>query len=216
MSGSAMRWPQVIVRVVVLTLAVLCPAGLAACSGDDNGDGAKPTAGSSAGTGATPAVGASPSPGATAADLPVLGSRKTTDGSLPLQVDLNEVRVSGQVMTVTYTMRNLLPGSSPAGRWQIAEFLDDGLSEKLADGSSELGLTSDGVYVVDSAAAKRYLVARDTEGRCVCSSDLSNAFVGPGQGMVLTGVFGAPPASTTKVDVYVPHAGSFPGITISR
>ncbi len=199
------------------TLAVLMAGLLSGCSGnsDHSGDPASSAAAATPVSGGTPAIGTSPSPGATAADLPVLGSRKTSHRGLPIQVDLNEVRVNGKTMTITFTARNLLPASS-TGSWQIADFFSDGIYQKLADGTNELGLNADGVYVVDGPNAKRYLVARDPEGRCVCSADLSTVFVDPGQGVVLTAVLGAPPEQTTKVDVYVPHAGSFSGVAISR
>ena len=134
-----------------------------------------------------------PSPGAPAPDLPVLGSLTSSDGDTPVQVDLNEVRASGRVLTIVVTARNLLPDTARSN-WQIADFFSDGIYQKRPDGTPDSGLTADGIYVIDPANAKRYLVARDPQGECVCSQNLASTFVNAGKGVVLTAVLGAPPA----------------------
>jgi hypothetical protein len=151
-----------------------------------------------------------------AADLPVLGSHKTAHGDIPLQVDLNEVKADGQVMTVTWSARNLSSGDE---RWQVASFFADGIFQDGPDGKSadtETGGTADGVFVIDTKNAKRYLPARDGLGDCVCSVGNSSTFISSGQQASFSAVFRAPPADVTTVAVSIPHAGVFSKVTVQR
>ncbi|WP_165372701.1 hypothetical protein [Pengzhenrongella frigida] len=156
---------------------------------------------------------------AVAQDLQVLGTRQTADAGIALEVDLNSVSVSGEVMTVLFTARNM--GTE---RWQIAGFFDDGLltAPLDADGTratvSDLtaGSSTDGVAVIDTTNALMHRAAYDTAGTCACNVDLSNHFVGAGQSIVLTTAFAAPPKDVETVTVQIPGAGSFDAVPVTR
>lgn len=59
-----------------------------------------------------------------------------------------------------------------------------------------------GVYLIDVAEAKKYLVLRDAEGACLCSSGFS---VPAGQRTPLFATFPPVPAETGALTVTVPH-----------
>lgn len=54
-----------------------------------------------------------------------------------------------------------------------------------------------GASLVDAAGKKRYLVLRDTEGRCACTTGLE--FIRGGESVAFFAQFPAPPATTTEV-----------------
>ncbi|MER5633062.1 hypothetical protein [Streptomyces nitrosporeus] len=59
-----------------------------------------------------------------------------------------------------------------------------------------------GGTLVDPQGKKRYYVLRDTDGRCLCTSGLSN--VKAGQSVPVFMQFPAPPVGTTEVDFTIP------------
>jgi len=208
--------------------AVLLAAGtlvltLAACSGSD---GSNAQSGGPAGGSSTSSAGAAASTGGPAASagaaapaLAVLASRDASFQEIPIRVDVNELRVEGRVTRLTFTARNLTPvpaAGEPSQKWQIASFFNDGINQKKAGASPDDAFSVDGVYLLDSAGAKRYLAARNPSQGCVCSGDLSNTFVSPSGGVVLTTLFAALPAGVDSVDVVVPGFGSFNGVAVSR
>lgn len=61
----------------------------------------------------------------------------------------------------------------------------------------------DGVYLLDSAGKKKYLVIRDSDQHCVCSRNLQDL---PAKSNAnYWAKFPAPPDSVEKVSVVVPH-----------
>lgn len=54
-----------------------------------------------------------------------------------------------------------------------------------------------GASLVDSVGKKRYLVLRDTEGRCACTTGLT--FIRGGESAAFFAQFPSPPATTTEV-----------------
>lgn len=155
------------------------------------------------------------------ATLPVLGSRQTTAGETPLQIDLNDVSVAGEVMTVLFTVRNL---AEVDDTWQIASTFDDGTGTAPLDGDGEKSeefvllnaSSTDGVTVIDTANGMMHRAAYDTAGNCACNVGLSGQFIGPGEAMVLTTAFAAPPEDVDTVTVQIPGAGSFDDVPLSR
>ena len=144
-----------------------------------------------------------------------IGTRATSDNGQQLEVTLNEVRARGQLMTVTWTVKNV----SPSGAWQVGGFFADGVTQKADNGQvppSEATGVADGVYVVDATNSKRYLPARDPEGNCVCSAGGNSYFVAAGGTTALQATFKAPPDVVTAVDVTIPHVSVFSNVAISR
>jgi hypothetical protein len=213
------------VRVIVAAMIV---ATLASCSGSDGGEASSPgsSAGSAPGAATGNAPGSTGGPAATAAatgvaapKLAVLASRDAADKETPIRVELNELRVEGRLTKLTFTARNLAPvppaGRSP-DRWQIGAFFNDGINQKNIVDSSYDTFSVDGVYLLDPAAGKRYLAARNATQECVCSGNLASTLVSPGSGAVLTSLYAALPAGVNSVNVFVPGAGSFDGVAVSR
>jgi hypothetical protein len=134
--------------------------------------------------------------------LQVLDFRDTTDGSVPVRVELNDVRVRGQIMWVTITARNL---ATEGNSWQVNGFFGRPNS-----------LSASGLYLVDSVQAKRYLPGENPDGDCVCTDGLSGAFADPGQGVVINAAFAAPPPEVTELDLFVPNVQPFMGVQVNR
>lgn len=59
-----------------------------------------------------------------------------------------------------------------------------------------------GATLVDKVGKKRYYILRDTDGRCLCTTDMSA--VQPGKSTPVFMQFPAPPSTTTEVDLTLP------------
>lgn len=206
-----------------MTLALAAAAALTGCTGTE-----QPTVTvtqSAVTADATPAApdsssGESPSStasGATASPtaLPVIATRKGAPQSTgeSMEVSLNSVVVNGELMTVTFTAR-----SDASDGWFVGTYFYAGNPNGTAVDTALGGFDPnvDGVYVLDPAAKRRYLVARDKDGECVCSSHVGADMIGPGGEVVLEAVFAAPPSSTATVDVVIPKVGTFAKVPVTR
>ena len=69
-----------------------------------------------------------------------------------------------------------------------------------------------GAYLLDAANKKKYLVVRDTEGKCVCSGVDS---LEDGKKMNIWATYPAPPADVTKMTVVVPLFEPIEGVPIN-
>jgi hypothetical protein len=67
--------------------------------------------------------------------------------------------------------------------------------------------TVSGITLIDVRNAKIYLTARDSEGNCVCSK-MRNTTLDPGEFVLFTATFPAPPAEVLSVDVSIPAFGT--------
>ena len=74
--------------------------------------------------------------------------------------------------------------------------------------------TADGVYLVDLDGKKKYEVVKDSDAHCVCSRDIKS--IGPHMSAVLWAKFGAPPETTIKVGVVVPHFTPMDDVPLSH
>ena len=128
-------------------------------------------------------------PGTPAADSDeVIGEMKGADG---IVVTLHSVvRDSGGFVTVNGTVTNRGSKVFNAVDWRSNE-------SEMRSRSSISGAT-----LVDKAGKKRYLVLRDTNGECLCTTAL-NAVM-PGASRPLFAQFPAPPAKVTEVDFQLP------------
>ena len=61
----------------------------------------------------------------------------------------------------------------------------------------------DGVYLLDNAGKKKYLVVRDSDQHCVCSRDIQD--LPPKTAGSYWAKFPAPPDNVEKVGIVVPH-----------
>jgi hypothetical protein len=109
-----------------------------------------------------------------------------------------------------------LAGDSPSDTIQIASTFSDGLFQDLEDEeANESGDVFDGVALIDPEGRKKYLVARESTGRCVCSNNLSSAFVQDDAPVSIQATLAAPPEEVTTVDVVVPNVKTFTDVPIA-
>lgn len=60
------------------------------------------------------------------------------------------------------------------------------------------------VHLIDAVGKKKYLVIADSDGKCVCSGDISHK-LDAGKSMNLWAKFPAPPPEVKEVSVVFPH-----------
>jgi hypothetical protein len=77
-----------------------------------------------------------------------------------------------------------------------------------------------GVYLVEPAGMKKYLVLLDTRRRCICSTGIFRSGgtisgLTPGKDATMWAKFPAPPASVTSLAVAVPHFPVLDGVPLS-
>jgi len=137
---------------------------------------------------------------------------ETTVDSLPTRFVVTELRRSGP--TVILNAR-----AEPAQRTedsvtgQIGQELSDGQTQELTTGTQEEGDVFDGVALIDPEGRKKYLVARDSEGRCVCSNQLGTRFIGQGP-VNLEATLSAPPEGVQRVNLSVPGVKTFTDVPL--
>jgi hypothetical protein len=70
------------------------------------------------------------------------------------------------------------------------------------------------VHLIDQTGKKKYFVARDAEGNCVCSSGLKD--MEKGERRNLWAKFPAPPAEVKMISIVVPHFSPMDDVPISE
>ncbi|MFI8358761.1 hypothetical protein ACIGD1_01130 [Streptomyces sp. NPDC085612] len=175
--------------VAVAAVLALTTAGCG--GGDQPKDSQKPTTAQSQAN--PPQKSVAPSGGATAPTEVIA----TSQGPTGVLLEINSaVRDEDGYVTVNGQIKNT--GSTPFS--QIAALRGD---EKNASPASVAGAS-----LVDSVGKKRYLVLRDTEGRCACTIGLS--IVKAGESVPFFAQFPAPPTSTTEVVFGLPTFAATP------
>ncbi|MEV0275534.1 hypothetical protein AB0I22_03995 [Streptomyces sp. NPDC050610] len=124
-----------------------------------------------------------------------IGEMKGADG---IVVTLNSaVRDDGGFVTVNGTVTNRGSKVFNAFAWRSKE------TEMRSQSSIS------GASLVDAAGKKRYLILRDTDGECLCSTGLYG--IKPNESRPIFAQFPAPPQSVTQVDFQLP---SMPTVNI--
>jgi len=70
------------------------------------------------------------------------------------------------------------------------------------------------VQLVDPVGKKKYFVARDADGKCVCSTGIPD--VAPHSRLSLWAKFPAPPDDVQKISIVIPHFQPLDDVTISH
>lgn len=104
----------------------------------------------------------------------------------------------------TVTLRFQITNKSDSGFGHTCEVRDPAAHD-------DCGVLS-GVYLLDQSNKKKYLVVRDSDGKCICGT-LENIDKGKSQNLWVT--FPAPPADTQKVTVVVPTFEPIDGVPIT-
>jgi hypothetical protein len=176
---------------------------LAGCSTSPSApdQGPPPTTGGAAAASTSPTAIAGSSPGS---DLgPVAGTRTVPVRGNPLTLELHDIVRQGTLAQVSFTV-------SAEKLTAIYDVFDDG----NLDSSDKANYTADGLTLVDTGASKVYLVAADSQGRCLCSRQLVQTVVQDSQPVLLYATFAAPPATVTSMSVQVPGFGVFPDVPV--
>jgi hypothetical protein len=181
---------------------LLLSAGLFACPKNEP---ATSTATSAAAPTATTAPAPAPASTGTAAAANVPAGIASADAETSgVKVVVQELkRTSGGTVAMKFTITN---GSDKAMGTGYA-FGDK--DHEIADFNS-VG----GVQLVDEAGKKKYLVVRDSAGKCVCSQGVKD--LKPGGTANLWARFPAPPDNVAKITVIVPHFQPMDDVPISR
>lgn len=126
------------------------------------------------------------------------------DGTpVPLRLDVTALeRLEGRV-EVRLVLTNEGAGSTPA--FKPYSTFDD---PRLAAGQGQYSLA--GASLVDGEAQKAYLAIVDSEGTCLCTGDMAQVEVPPGESVDLYADFGGVPDDVERIDVVVP---GFPPVT---
>ncbi|MEU5433743.1 hypothetical protein AB0G73_10240 [Streptomyces sp. NPDC020719] len=172
---------------VVATAAVALGLTLTACGGDGGGKKGGDTAST------TPAAASggnkAQSGGPTTQNTEVLATISGTGG---IEVVINAAkRDTGGFVTVQGIVKNGSKDLFSAPGWQGSE------QELRSNGASVAGAA-----LVDKVGKKRYLILRDTDGRCLCSQFTTG--IQAGQEAPFYAQFPAPPANVTEVDFQLP------------
>jgi hypothetical protein len=190
-------------RLAMGTVSIALVAALAACGGGDNKD--------ENATSSTTTKSSKGAPTTTASTvLGNLGSRNAGIDRQQATVTLNELKRAGNLVTLNFTVSGAVDLGSQS--MQIAQTFDDGQTNQSKQGTA---FTTDGVFLVDNVNKKKFPVARDTDGLCVCSSELASTFVRQNQPVTLTATFAAPANGVDKLDVVVPRVGTFTDVPLS-
>jgi hypothetical protein len=200
-SAASWAWRSAALPLV-LALALLA----AGCSGGDKG-GAQAKAGEAQAQPTTTTAPAAAAP----APAPVVASADR--GDLPgLTLAVNQLRRSDpNTVTLIFSIAN--KGDKPFSfDWTWGEF-------GFVEAGDALSFDMSGVYLVDPEGKKKYLVLRDKNKGCICTTGILKAGealkgLDVGQQTTMFAKFPAPPPSVTKVTVSVPHFPALDGVPL--
>ena len=134
----------------------------------------------------------------------------SSDGAR-FRFSLIELKRSGPTVVANATVTWVEGGDD---NMQVAGTFGDGVDATLEGDAPEPHDTFDGIALIDPEGRKKYLVARDSRGLCVCTSDLNSTFVEDGTPVTLEATLSAPPGEVTEVNVFVPRVKTFTGVPI--
>jgi hypothetical protein len=126
----------------------------------------------------------------------------SADGQVPgSRVEVTQLkRTSGDTITLNYVVVN-----------DSSKQLDTGNLLKAEKGDRHSG---DGVTLIDAAGKKKYLVVRDTDQKCICSSEIND--VDSKSSVKLWAKFPAPPVTVQKITIAIPHFQPMDDVPISQ
>jgi hypothetical protein len=147
---------------------------------------------------------------ATAAELgdPV-ATRKAGVHGYQLRVDVFAVERRGTLADLNFAV-SLLEAEDADDDFQVAQTFSDGNYDS-ADAS---GFAVDGVRLLDGTNGKVHLAASDGQGSCLCTRDLSGTFIDPGDTIVMSATYAAPPEDVDTVSVQIPKFGTFTDVPV--
>jgi hypothetical protein len=149
-------------------------------------------------------------PSATPGAAPAIAQSSGTAEGDTVTFVLTELRRSGPTVIMNARIEN------PEGRAQLASAFSDGIDQEIEQEGREGVDVFDGVALVDPEGRKKYLVARDETGRCVCTNGLNSQFASAEAPIQLSATLTAPPATVTQVDLLIPHFETLRDVPIAE
>ncbi len=126
----------------------------------------------------------------------------STDGeSQGLSLQVTELKASNSSVTLRFTIRN--DGTQ--------KFDPDSLADSTGDSDRQ---SISGVYLLDQANKKKYLVIYDSDHKCICSRQAK--YVEPKTSANFWAKFPPPPADVAKIGVVVPHFIPMDDVPLAR
>ncbi|MFD1660955.1 hypothetical protein ACFSL4_22805 [Streptomyces caeni] len=180
----------------VLSALAITTGLLFTMAGCGSGDGGGKSGGASSTK--SPAGGSGSQAGQSSGPAAEQALAEVKSGDITLAVT-SAVRDQGGFVTVSGTVTN------SGGRFWIAANWRGDERELSRNGASLAGAS-----LIDSKGKKKYLVLRDTQGRCLCTK-FDGGGVDAGKSAAWFAQFPAPPEDTTKVDFQV---GAMPPASI--
>ena len=200
-------------RIGSISAVLAVGALLTGCSvGGDGGETRTVTVQQPAPSGGGAPTQTQPAPGGDADQGAAVAETTTNLDDVPARFVVTELKRSGPTVILNARLEPTQEvDNSVSGR--INNELSDGQTQELTGGSTEEGDVFDGVSIVDPEGRKKYLVARDSEGRCVCTNQLGSEFVGQGP-VNLEATLSAPPADVQRVNLIVPGVKTFTDVPL--
>lgn len=144
-----------------------------------------------------------------------LARREASVAGEPIVLEVVQLERSGDTTALTFRLSaEAGAGEVSAIGAQVSQTFDDGVGE-VAQGSGGDTSTLDGISLIDTENRQRYLVARDSEGVCVCDGALGSRFIEAGAPVLMSATFGAPPEDVSSVDLVIPQFGTFKDVPLS-
>ena len=142
-------------------------------------------------------------------------SHPTTIDSKPGTVSLNSVSGAGTTVTVMFSVTN---NDKSNDMWISDSFSDGDDSVPQPSGKASPGGSTnnaDGLTLIEPSSSSIYRVSYDSQGGCLCSSNLTE-FVQPGQTIALQATFTGVPADAKNVTISIPNGGTFSNVAVAR
>ena len=142
-------------------------------------------------------------------------SHTSSIDSKPATVSLNSVSATGTTVTVMFSVTN----DDKSNDMYVSDYFSDGddsipqPSGKATPGGSKNNV--DGLTLIEPSSSSIYRVSYDSQGGCLCSSDLTE-YIKPGQTIALQATFTGVPAEAKNVTITIPNGGTFSNVAVTR
>jgi hypothetical protein len=147
------------------------------------------------------------------APTPAAAVASADKGDLPgITLAIDQFRRSDpNTATLVFTIANR-DGEPPIFDWTWGEL-------GLVEVGNAFAFDMSGVYLLDPEGKTKYLVLRDANNRCICSTGVYRAGTSkglvPGTAVTMFAKFPAPPASVARMAVAVPHFPVLDGVPLA-
>ena len=200
-------------RILAAVSAIGVAATLASCQLPGVSSGEKGA--STTSTSASAPKSAQPGGGSNGSHGAAIESHPTTVDSKPGTVSLNSVSGAGTTITVMFSVTN---NDKKNDMWIYDSFSDGDDSVPQPSGKASPGGSTnnaDGLTLIEPSSSSIYRVSYDSQGGCLCSSDLTE-YIKPGQTIALQATFTGVPAEAKNVTITIPNGGTFSNVAVTR